>query len=41
MYLTDFILTDASGNTYLNLPDPQLLNKIELYEGPEGAYFGA
>ncbi|MCX3297791.1 hypothetical protein [Chryseobacterium salipaludis] len=41
MCLTDFILTDASGNSYLNLPDPELLNKIELYKEPEGADFGA
>ncbi len=41
MYLNDFIVTDASGNTYLNILDPELLNKIELYKGPEGADFGA
>ncbi len=41
MYLNDFIVTDASGNTYLNILDPELLSKIELYKGPEGADFGA
>jgi len=41
MYLTNFILTDASGNTYLNLPQPELLNKTELYKEPEEANFGA
>lgn len=41
VYLDEFIFSDATGNTYLNLLDPSLINKIELYKGPEGGDFGA
>lgn len=41
IYLDDFSLTDASGNTYLNILDPELLGEIEIYKGPEGGDFGA
>lgn len=41
IYLDDFIFTDASGNSYLNLLDPDLLQEIELYKGPESGDFGA
>jgi len=41
VYLDDFSLTDASGNTYLNMIDPQLLQSIELYKGPEAGDFGS
>ena len=41
VYLDDFSLTDASGNTYLNILDPEILNSIEIYKGPESGDFGA
>ncbi len=41
IYLDDFILSDATGNTYLNLLDPQLIHNIEIYKGPESGDFGA
>lgn len=41
VYLEDFPLSDASGNTYLNVLDPELLSEIEIYKGPEGGDFGA
>ncbi len=41
IYLDDFLLTDASGNTYLNLLDPDMISKIEVYKGPEGGEFGS
>lgn len=41
VYLDDFILSDASGNTYFNQISPDLINKIEIYKGPESGDFGA
>ncbi|MCS3870838.1 iron complex outermembrane receptor protein [Chryseobacterium ginsenosidimutans] len=41
VYLDDFILSDASGNTYFNLISPELINKIEIYKGPESGDYGA
>lgn len=41
VYLDDFILSDASGNTYFNLISPELINRIEIYKGPESGDFGA
>src|SRR5688572_23029283 len=41
VYLDDLPLTDASGNTYVNLIDPALLNRIEILKGPDGSLFGA
>ena len=41
VYLDDFILSDASGNTYLNSISPELINRIEIYKGPESGDFGA
>lgn len=40
IYLDDFSLTDASGNTYLNSLDPEIIGEIEIYKGPEGGDFG-
>ncbi|ASW72877.1 TonB-dependent receptor [Chryseobacterium piperi] len=40
VYLDDFILSDASGNTYFNVISPELVNKMEIYKGPEGGDFG-
>ena len=41
VYLDDFILSDASGNTYLNTISPGLIKKMEIYKGPESGDFGA
>ena len=41
IYLDDFILSDASGNTYFNVISPELINRIEIYKGPESGDFGA
>ncbi|MCX2574655.1 TonB-dependent receptor [Pedobacter sandarakinus] len=41
IYLDDFPLTDAGGNTYLNLLDPIAIEDIEIYKGPEASIFGA
>lgn len=41
VYLDDFILSDASGNTYFNVLSPELINKIEIFKGPESGDFGA
>jgi iron complex outermembrane receptor protein len=41
VYYDDFILTDAGGNTYMNLLDIHAVNGIELIKGPSGSLFGA
>lgn len=41
VYLDDFILSDASGNTYFNVLSPELIHKIEIFKGPESGDFGA
>ncbi|WP_207424054.1 TonB-dependent receptor [Desertivirga brevis] len=41
IYVDDFILTDASGNSYLNLIDPRSTSSIEVLKGPEGSIYGA
>ncbi|MBK1897519.1 TonB-dependent receptor [Chryseobacterium paridis] len=41
VYLDDFILSDASGNTYLNLISPELIDRMEIYKGPESGDYGA
>lgn len=41
VYLDDFILSDASGNTYFNLISPELIDKMEIYKGPESGDYGA
>ncbi len=41
VYLDDFILSDASGNTYFNVISPELINRIEIYKGSESGDFGA
>ncbi|MDO8366518.1 MAG: TonB-dependent receptor [Saprospiraceae bacterium] len=40
-YLDEFPLTDASGNTYLNLIDPKAIERMEILKGPDGSLFGA
>lgn len=41
IYLDEFPLTDAGGNTYLNLIDVNSLHNIEVLKGPDGSLFGA
>ncbi|WP_223608008.1 TonB-dependent receptor [Chryseobacterium sp. OSA05B] len=41
VYLDDFILSDASGNTYLNVISPELIDRMEIYKGPESGDYGA
>ncbi|MCT2563726.1 TonB-dependent receptor [Chryseobacterium herbae] len=41
VYLDDFILSDASGNTYLNVISPDLIDRMEIYKGPESGDYGA
>jgi iron complex outermembrane receptor protein len=41
IYMDEFLLTDAGGNTYLNLIDPNTLKNILVLKGPEGSMFGA
>ena len=41
VYLDDFALTDASGNTYLNSLDPEIIGSVEIFKGPESGDFGA
>ena len=41
IYLDDFPLTDAGGNTYLNLLDASALGAVEIYKGPDASIFGA
>jgi Outer membrane receptor proteins, mostly Fe transport len=41
IYLDDFPLTDAGGNTYLNLIDPYTIGQINILKGPDGSIYGA
>ncbi|HTF82711.1 MAG TPA: TonB-dependent receptor plug domain-containing protein, partial [Cytophagales bacterium] len=41
VYLDAFPLTDAGGNTYLNILDPAAIKRIEILKGPEGSIYGA
>lgn len=41
VYLDDFILSDASGNTYFNVISPELIDRMEVYKGPESGDYGA
>jgi iron complex outermembrane receptor protein len=41
VYLDDFILSDAGGNTYMNLLDVQMIGKAEIIKGPAGSIYGA
>lgn len=40
IYLDEVPLTDASGNTYLNLIDPVGLRAIHVVKGPDGSLYG-
>lgn len=41
VYLDEIPLTDAGGNTYLNLIDAGSLTGMEVLKGPDGSLFGA
>ncbi|TCC86506.1 TonB-dependent receptor [Pedobacter frigiditerrae] len=41
IYIDDFPLTDAGGNTYLNSLDVAAVGSLEIYKGPEASIFGA
>ncbi|NLR57614.1 TonB-dependent receptor [Chitinophaga polysaccharea] len=41
IYIDDIPLTDAGGNTYLNLLDPDAIRRAEVLKGPDGSMFGA
>lgn len=41
IYLDEFPLTDAGGNTYLNMLDFNDNTKLEIIKGPDGSLFGA
>lgn len=41
VYYNDFALTDAGGNTYLNVINVNDLSDIEVLKGPDGSLFGA
>lgn len=41
IYIDEFPLTDAGGNTYLNLLDPGAINMITVIKGPDGSLYGA
>lgn len=41
IYLDDYPLIDASGNTYFNLLDPSAVSRMEVLKGPDGSLFGA
>ena len=41
IYIDELPLTDAGGNTYLNLLDPNSLYAIHIIKGPDGSLFGA
>jgi len=40
VYLDEVPLTDASGNTYLNLVDPSLPEEIKVVAGPDNGSYG-
>jgi len=41
IYIDEFPLTDAGGNTYLNLIDPASVANITIIKGPDGSLYGA
>src|SRR5690554_6555216 len=41
IYVDEFPLTDAGGNTYLNLIDPASIYSIHVLKGPDGSLYGA
>lgn len=41
VYMDEFPLTDAGGNTYINLIDAKAIERVEILKGPDGSLFGA
>ena len=41
VYMNEFPLTDASGNTYINFLDMNSITGIDVLKGPDGSLFGA
>jgi iron complex outermembrane receptor protein len=41
VYLDNFLLTDAGGNTYINLLDANMIGQAEVIKGPAGSMYGA
>jgi len=41
IYMDEFSLTDAGGNTYLNLLDLSAIQNITVLRGPDGSLYGA
>lgn len=41
IYVDEFVLTDAGGNSYLNLLDPASIASVHLLKGPDGSLYGA
>jgi iron complex outermembrane receptor protein len=41
IYIDEFPLTDAGGNTYLNLIDAAGIRSMEIYKGPQASVLGA
>lgn len=41
IYIDEFPLTDAGGNTYLNLLDAETLQSLTIFKGPQASIFGA
>jgi len=41
VYYDDMPLTDAGGNTYINLIDQNAIKNMEILKGPDGSLFGA
>lgn len=41
IYIDEFPLTDAGGNTYFNLLDPYAISAITVNKGPDGSLYGA
>jgi iron complex outermembrane recepter protein len=41
IYLNEYPLTDAGGNTYINVLAMNAVNKVEVLKGPDGSLFGA
>ncbi len=41
VYWNDMPFSDATGNTYLNLIDPSLIDHVEIAKGPSSSMYGA
>ncbi len=41
VYLNEYPLTDAGGNTYINVLSMNAINRIDILKGPDGSLFGA